>query len=64
MIYFQIRRDTQEEEWQNVQRSLTLALRFNENYVQGSIQGQRSLNMKVGTMTAPVQFTLYVVPTA
>jgi type VI secretion system protein ImpJ len=63
LIYFQIRRDTRDEEWQNVQRSLTLALRFNENFVEGGIQGQRTLKMKVGTASAPIQFTLYLVPT-
>ena len=63
LIYFQIRRDMQEEEWQNVQKSLTLALRFNENFVEGNIQGNRTLNIKVGSLTIPIQFMLYVVPT-
>jgi type VI secretion system protein ImpJ len=62
LIYFLIRREAQDEEWQNVQRSLTLALRLNENFIAGSIQGQRTLSIKVGTLTVPVQFTLYVVP--
>jgi type VI secretion system protein ImpJ len=64
LIYFLIRREAQDEEWQNVQRSLTLALRLNENFIAGNIQGQRTLTIKVGSMTASVQFTLYVVPTA
>ena len=62
LIYFVIRRESQDEEWQHVQRSFTLALRFNENFIAGAVQGQRTLNIKVGTMTVPMQYTLYVVP--
>lgn len=61
-IYFQITRESQEAEWQHVQKSLTLALRLNENLVAGNIQGQRVLSIKSGGQTATLQFTLYVVP--
>ncbi len=60
--YFQVSRDAQQMEWQNVQRSLTLALRLNENRVVGNIQGERSLTIRTGSQTVPMQFTLYVVP--
>jgi type VI secretion system protein ImpJ len=65
LIYFQISRD-QQEEWQNVQRSLTLAIRLNEHLIAGNIQGQRTLTIKTGGQTTPMQFTLFVVrpPTA
>ena len=43
MIYFQVRRETSEAEWTNVQKSLTLAIRLNESLVAGNIQGQRVL---------------------
>jgi type VI secretion system protein ImpJ len=62
LIYFQINRESQQEEWQNVQRSLTLAIRLNENLIAGNIQGQQVLNIKTGGQTTTLQFTLYVVP--
>jgi type VI secretion system protein ImpJ len=62
LIYFQIARDTQQGEWQTVQRSLTLALRLNENLIAGNIQGQQVLTIRGGGVTTTLQFTLYVVP--
>jgi type VI secretion system protein ImpJ len=64
LIYFQVSRDSQQLEWHNVQKSLTLALRLNENRIAGNIQGQRVLTIKNGGQTATLQFTLYVVPQA
>jgi type VI secretion system protein ImpJ len=62
LIYFQIRRETSEGEWNNVQKSLTLAIRLNENLVAGNIQGQRVLSIRTGGQSTTLQFTLYVVP--
>ncbi len=62
LIYFQVNRESQLSEWQNVQRSLTLALRLNENFIAGNIQGQRTLTIRANNQTAPMTFTLYVVP--
>ncbi len=62
LLYFQVSRDYAPAEWQNVQRSLTLALRLNEKRIAGNIQGQRNLAIKMGTQTTNLQFTLYVVP--
>jgi len=62
LVYFQVSRDSRESDWQNVQKSLTLALRLNENRIVGNIQGQRVLNIKIGNQTCTMQFTLYVVP--
>lgn len=62
LVYYQINRESQLEEWQNVQRSLTLALRLNENLIVGNIQGQRVLTIKNRGQTATMQFTLYLVP--
>jgi hypothetical protein len=45
-----------------VQKSLTLALRLNENLIAGNIQGQRVLTIKNRGQTIPMQFTLYLVP--
>jgi type VI secretion system protein ImpJ len=62
LVYYQISRDATPEEWQNVQRSLTLALRLNENLIAGNIQGQRILTIKNRGQTTTMQFTLYLVP--
>jgi type VI secretion system protein ImpJ len=62
LIYFQIQRETTAGEWQNVQKSLTLAVRLNETLVAGNIQGQRVLTVKSAGQTTTLQFTLYVVP--
>jgi type VI secretion system protein ImpJ len=62
LVYFQVNRDSRQGEWQNVQKSLTLALRLNENRIVGNIAGQRTLTVKIGNQTCTMQFTLYVVP--
>lgn len=62
LVYYQINRESQLEEWQNVQRSLTLALRLNENLIAGNIQGQRVLTIRNRGQTTTMQFTLYLVP--
>lgn len=62
LIYFQVDRESQAEEWDMAQRSLTLALRLNENLVVSNIQGQRTLTIKVDGQTTSLQFMLYVVP--
>jgi type VI secretion system protein ImpJ len=61
-VYFQVQREASAEEWANVARSLTLAIRLNERLIVGNIQGQRVLTIKGPTRTTPLQFTLYVVP--
>jgi type VI secretion system protein ImpJ len=61
-VYFQVARATQDAEWQHVQRSLSLAVRLNENFIAGNIQGQRVLSVKHQGKTVPLQFILYVVP--
>ena len=61
-VYFRIHRDPHDQEWQHVQKSLTLAVRVNENFIAGNIQGQRLLSVKFQGKTLPTQFLLYVVP--
>ena len=61
LIYFQVNRESQETEWTHVHKSLTLAIRLNENLIVGNIQGQRVLTIKTGGQTTTLQFTLYVV---
>ncbi len=62
LYYFQINRESSQEEWQNVQRSLTLAIRLNQNRIAGDIQGQQVLTVRTAGQTTTLQFTLYVVP--
>ncbi len=63
LIYFQVARESQQAEWLNVQRSLSLAVRLNEPRVAGNIQGQRHLTIHTGGgQTATLAFTLFVVP--
>lgn len=61
-VYFQIQREASPEEWQNVLRSLTVAIRLRETLILGNIQGQRVLTVRAAGRTTPLQFTLYVVP--
>jgi type VI secretion system protein ImpJ len=59
LIYFQVSRDS--DEWQNVQKSLTLAIRLNETRIAGSIEGQRTLTVRrTSAQTTTLEFTLYV----
>jgi type VI secretion system protein ImpJ len=60
LVYFKVDRQSQAEEWDKVQRSLTLAIRLNENLIISNIQGQRALSIKVGGQTTTLEFTLYV----
>ncbi len=62
LIYFSVDRNSQREEWANVQKELSLAIRLNENRIASSIQGQRVLTIKTGGNNTTMQFTLYVVP--
>jgi len=61
LTYFEITREPPTE-WQNVQRSLSLAIRMKEGDIVSNIQGSRELTIRVGSQTASFQFTLYVVP--
>lgn len=62
LIYFQVVRESQQQEWQNVEKSLTLAIRLNQNRIVGDIQGQRALNIQSGGQTTRMEFVLYLVP--
>jgi type VI secretion system protein ImpJ len=61
LIYFQIDRDSQKQEWDHVQRTLSVAIRVNERLIVGNIQGQRKLTINTGTQTTSMEFTLFVV---
>lgn len=60
LVYFQIDRAAQTEEWDAVKHSLALAIRLNENLITGNIQGQRVLTINTGGQTLSLQFMLLV----
>ncbi|MCI0459063.1 MAG: type VI secretion system baseplate subunit TssK [Gemmataceae bacterium] len=62
LIFFQVSRESQLQEWQHVQRSRTLAIRLNQNRVVGTIQGQRTLTIKTTGQPTTMSFTLFLVP--
>jgi len=64
LMYFQVDRASQDDEWQAVKKSLTLALRLNENSIISDIQGQQILTIQIGGQTTSLKFTLFVVPEA
>jgi type VI secretion system protein ImpJ len=60
--YFRIGRQP-EKEWAQVVRGLTVAARFNETRVVGSLNGQRAVTVRTGGgNTTTMQFTLFAVP--
>jgi type VI secretion system protein ImpJ len=61
-VYFRVAADTKNPEWLNVKKSLTLALRLNENLIVGSIQNQRRLTVKAAGKNVSMQFSLYLLP--
>jgi type VI secretion system protein ImpJ len=67
LTYFQVNREAQKSEWAEVQRSLALAIRVNQNRIVvgagGNLEGQRVLELKPqGPQAATtMQFTLYLV---
>jgi type VI secretion system protein ImpJ len=62
IVYLQVIRDSPGGEWQNVQRSLSLAVRVNENMIAFKADGQRLLRIQTPTVTTTLEFTLFVVP--
>lgn len=61
ITYFQLAREASGAEWGDVKRTLSLAVRFNENRVQGNIQDRQELALSIGGKNCRIQFTLFVV---
>jgi type VI secretion system protein ImpJ len=59
LTFFQINRDLQQNEWQQVRNTRTLAIRFNEGRVVGNIDGQSNVTLRLAS-DMNFQFTLYV----
>lgn len=62
LVFFQINRATKLEEWQNVQKSMVLAIRLNPNRIVGNIDGQQALTIRTASEQKTMQFTLFLVP--
>lgn len=60
LIYLQVDRDSQVNEWQHVRKSLMLAIRLNEQRILGSIQDEQTLTIRHAGQTATLRFTLYL----
>jgi len=60
LTYFQVSRDQADDEWKRVERSLTLAIRLNEELVTGSIDRQQILHLRFGAIETSLRLTLYV----
>lgn len=60
VVFFQVDRQSQQEEWQSVLRSLTLAIRLNAEHFEGNIQGQQTLRLRFDGKPETLQLTLYV----
>ncbi len=67
LTYFQVNRDAQQNEWDQVREAMALAIRVNQNRLNlgpaGNLEGQRALELKPRgmTMATSMQFTLYLV---
>lgn len=62
LIYFQVNRDSQKEEWDHVRKSLSLAVRVNANRIAGNIEREKVLTVNLNNGTTRLQFILYLVP--
>jgi type VI secretion system protein ImpJ len=61
LTYFQVARESLVDEWENVRKSLTLAIRLNERRIEGKIDGERELRITMDGETTKLQFTLYII---
>ena len=62
LIYFQVDRDAEPEEWRQVVESRSLAIRVNDRYIVGDIQDRTALAIRTaGGQEIGIEFTLYVV---
>jgi type VI secretion system protein ImpJ len=62
LTYVQVDRTSQQQEWQNVQKDMTLAIRLNQGRIDGDIAGKKELKIRSGGQSIRMEFTLYVVP--
>ncbi len=61
-VFFGLDPSESAEQWEAVQRGLSLAVRFNENLIAGDVQGKRAIDVTVDGRSLTLEFVLYVVP--
>ena len=59
LTYFQINRELQQGDWQFVEKSLSLAIRFNEKLIVGSIDRQEEVTLRLSSEMS-FRFTLFI----
>ncbi len=65
LVYLQIDSARSVHEWANVERTLSIGIRLNENLIVGDIQGKQRLSIRTADgRTTPMEFTLFLVPFA
>jgi len=60
--FFQIHLEPTNEEWVDVCKTLSLAIRVNENRITSPLQNQKVMKIQLGSETITMNFTLFVVP--
>jgi len=68
LVFFQVSRQSNQAEWQNVKSSLSLGVRVNLNRIDNrvppdnNVEGLRQLKVKTTKGSIPLEFTLYLLP--
>jgi type VI secretion system protein ImpJ len=62
LVYFQVNRETKLDEWENVAKSRTLAIRLNQGRIIGEFEGKHQLTIRSGGEHRQMRFTLFLVP--
>jgi type VI secretion system protein ImpJ len=62
LVYFQVDRTSQRDEWLSVQNTLSLAIKVNERRLEGNIDGLKEMTLRFSAGMVSLRFTLYIVP--
>jgi len=60
--FFAVEPSRSPDQWDAIQRSLTLAVRFNESLIAGDIQSRQAIEVVIDGRPVSLEFVLYVVP--
>ncbi|MEZ6090445.1 MAG: type VI secretion system baseplate subunit TssK [Pirellulaceae bacterium] len=61
-VFFGVDTKASSDQWDAVQRSLSLAVRFNENLIAGDVQNRTAIDVIIDGRPSTLEFVLYVVP--
>ena len=61
-VFFSVDMKASSDQWDAVQRSLSLAVRFNENLIAGDVQNRTAIDVMIDGRPSTLEFVLYVVP--